>query len=142
MKRIVAFAPALAWALLILWLGSLPSLTPPLDLPLDKVGHFGMFAVLGALLAFGLHRARVRAAIAWPLLAGAAVGALDELHQRSVPGRSAEWADLAADVAGCALALWLTHRMLERRATRRNDDSSATSAEAARTPDPIQEPRA
>lgn len=139
MKRALAFAPALAWALLILWLGSLPSLTPPFDLPLDKAGHFGMFAVLGGLLAAGLHRARVRASLAWPLLAGIAIGALDELHQRSVPGRSAEWADLGADVAGCALALWLTHRVLEGRTAGRQN---AASAEAARSSDPIQEHRA
>lgn len=138
MKQALSFAPAFAWALLILWLGSLPSLTPPVDLPLDKVGHFGMFAVLGVLLAYGLHRARIRASLAWPLVAGLSLGAIDELHQRTVPGRSAEWADLAADVAGCASALWLTHRLLERRESRRR----AAARAVTRPSDPIQEYRA
>ena len=115
MKRLLPFAPAALWALVILALGSIPSLTPPIDLPLDKLGHFAMFAVLGALLAWGLHRARVRASLAWPLIAGVLVGAIDELHQRSVPGRSSDVADFIADFAGCALALWLTHHLLERR---------------------------
>lgn len=117
MKRLLPFAPAATWALVILALGSIPSLTPPIDLPLDKLGHFTMFAVLGALLARGLHRAGIRAALAWPLLFGALVGAIDELHQRSVPGRSSDIADFIADFAGCALALWLTHHLLERRET-------------------------
>ena len=139
MKRFLAFAPALAWALTILWLGSQPSLSSPVDFPLvDKVGHLGMFGVLGILLAFGLHRAGVRASIAWPLLFGIAVGALDELHQRSVPGRSSDWRDLVADVAGCVIGLWLTHRALEWRERRRE----ARAGEDARASNPIQEHRA
>ena len=118
MKRALSFAPAAVWALTILLLGSIPSLTPPVDLPLDKLGHFAMFAVLGALLAWGLHRAGVRASLAWPLVFGALVGAIDELHQRSVPGRSSDVADFVADFAGCAIALWLTHHLLERREKR------------------------
>ena len=127
MKRFAGFAPAAAWALLILGIGSLPRLSPPIRFPLvDKFGHFGMFAVLGALLAYGLYRARIRASIAWPLVAGIAIGVIDELHQRSVPGRSSDWRDLVADAIGCALGLWLAHRALERRARRL----------ASRAPDP------
>ena len=118
MRRIRFFAPAFVWALVILGLGSVPSPSIPIGLPLDKPVHFGMFAVLGALLALGLHRARIEASLAWPLLAGMLIGALDELHQRSVPGRSADWRDFLADAAGCAIALWLTQRLLERRAAR------------------------
>ena len=127
MKRYLAFAPAVVWALVILWLGSRPSISSPVDFPLvDKVGHFGMFGVLGALLALGLHRVRVRASIAWPLAFGFVVGALDELHQRTVPGRSSDWRDLVADVAGLTIGLWLTHRLLERvNAKRRTADSEA-----------------
>jgi len=127
--RLLGFAPAAAWALLILWLGSQPSLSSPVDFPLsDKVGHLGMFSVLGALLALGLHRAGARASFAWPLVFGLAVGALDELHQRSVPGRSSDWRDLVADVAGCVIGLWLTHRALEWRARRRRHASDTDRA--------------
>jgi VanZ family protein len=133
-KRVLGFAPAAAWALGILWLGSLPNLRPPLDtaLPIDLVGHFGMFAVLGALLAFGLHRVHVRASIAWPLAAGILIGALDELHQRSVPGRTSTLSDLVADALGCAVGLWLAHRWFGRVKTPRPHlDSDA----GRRTPD-------
>ena len=127
MKRALAFAPALAWALVILTLGSLPSFAPPSDLPIDKLGHFGVFAVLGGLLAAGLHFARARAGLVLALCAGLAVGALDELHQRRVPGRSSEAADFAADAAGCALGLWLTRRALAQRRAR-NPDGAARAA--------------
>ena len=133
MKRMVGFAPAAAWALGILWLGSIPNLRPPLDtaLPVDLVGHFGMFAVLGALLALGLHRARVRASIAWPLVAGIVIGALDELHQRSVVGRTSTLSDLVADAVGCAFGLWLAHWWFEKRERRPHIDPEA----GRRTPD-------
>ena len=42
------------------------------------------------------------------------VGGMDELHQMFLPGRSASWADLAADAAGGLLgaaALALLHRL-------------------------------
>ena len=137
MRRRFAFAPAAIWALVILALGSIPSLTPPVDLPIDKVGHFGMFFVLGALLAFGLQRAQRRPPLFLALAAGIAVGVVDELHQRAVPGRSAELADLLADSAGVIAGVWLTHRVLARRwsiqraAQRPHADSEAGS----RTPD-------
>ena len=132
MKPALGFVPAAAWALLILWLGSRPSLSSPVDFPMvDKVAHFGMFTVLGAWLALGLHRAAVRASIAWPLVAGIAIGVLDELHQRSVPGRTSDWLDLAADAAGCAFGLWLTHFALDRRErnrrSRTDDDVRASN---------------
>ena len=136
MKRYLGFAPAAAWALLILFIGSMPSLSSPVEFPLvDKVGHFGMFLVLGALLAFGLHRAAIRASIAWPLLAGIAVGVIDELHQRSVPGRSSDWRDFVADLAGCAVGLWLTHAALERHERRQ----ASRALELARASNTIQE---
>ncbi len=141
MTRALAFAPALAWALVILWIGSRPDLAPPIDtdLPIDKLGHFAVFAVLGGLIAWALHRADVRASVAWPLLAGLAIGALDELNQRTVPGRSADVWDLVADAAGLAFGLWLAHRALERREQRLAADFDARRP----TPDArIQEHRA
>lgn len=74
-------------------LGSLAAL-------LDEVGHLFLFGVL----AFLAHRAAVERDLRAPLLVaflGTVVyGALTEAIQMTVPTRSAEWSDLAADVCG------------------------------------------
>ena len=93
--------------------------------PWDKLAHLLTFAVVGmaAGLAGGMRGWRMVACC----LAGALlVGGMDELHQMFLPGRSASWADLAADAAGGLLGaallaalhrLWsgrLTHRLTHR----------------------------
>lgn len=67
--------------------------------PWDKLAHLLTFAVVGmaAGLAGGMRGWRmVLCCLAGALL----VGGMDELHQVFLPGRSASWADLAADAAG------------------------------------------
>jgi VanZ family protein len=43
-----------------------------------------------------------------PVLAGLAVGALDELNQAAVPGRTADPADWLADALGVGIAFLVT----------------------------------
>jgi VanZ family protein len=67
--------------------------------PWDKLAHLLTFAVVGmaAGLAGGMRGWRmVLCCLAGALL----VGGMDEAHQAFLPGRSASWADLAADAAG------------------------------------------
>ena len=79
----------------------------------DKQVHGALYGALAILLV----RARTRgdipaitvrdAAIAWVI--ATVYGATDEFHQSFVPGRSADWLDLAADAAGAfaaVSALW------------------------------------
>jgi VanZ family protein len=66
--------------------------------PWDKAAHFAVYAAIAALLW-------IAAGARMPLLVIAAtigVGALDELHQIGVPGRSADPMDFLADT--CAVA--------------------------------------
>ena len=75
-----------------------------ISIPLsDKIGHVGLFGILGATLAYG----RVRAAAPPPhvvlILSGVLYGLADEWHQSFVPGRTATAGDLLADVVGVAL---------------------------------------
>ena len=96
--------PPLAWAAVILILTSIP--VPRIGAPAstDKVVHLAVYAVLGVLLARAPHRPRVGTLVA--LAAGAALfGALDEFHQRFIPGRSASVDDWVADAVGGALGI-------------------------------------
>jgi VanZ family protein len=114
-------AAPLAWMALIFWSSSrawpgaeagvslwLPDWVTQ-QLPLDKVVHAGIYAVLAALWLWALQSPLSRRSrgpwLAW--LLPVAFGGLDEWHQSYVPGRSADVRDLVADMAGATLALWL-----------------------------------
>lgn len=99
-----AWGPPLAWAAAIFWASSRPSVGIHLVGGLDKVVHFGVYAVLGALLA---------RAWTWPpgvIAAGWLYGLSDEFHQTFVPGRTAEAADWIADALGVMVGLFLYRR--------------------------------
>ncbi len=92
---------------LIWYLSSQPDVGPDLGswarLATSAV-HFAQFAVLYALLWWGLGRRAAPAAaiaLAW--------AGLDELHQAWVPGRDADPLDFVVDAAGIATA-WLALR--------------------------------
>ena len=95
----------------VIWLGAILTATslPSSILPdarvrfADKGVHFFMYGGLGLLLARAMHNpprtTRLRVVLAAFLLV-AAIGGLDEWHQRYIQGRSAEFADWMADSAG------------------------------------------
>jgi len=102
-RKILAWGPAVAWAAVLFYLSSRSwSGGPGLFRINDKVGHFLLYATLGAALGYG----RVRSpgpAPHWVLLAAGFLYAIsDEFHQSFVPGRTASLLDLAADAAGLA----------------------------------------
>lgn len=77
--------------------------------PLDKLAHLALFA----LLAYAWLRATRPAALTAALAVVAAVvvyGGLLELAQPLVASRGAEWGDVAADALGAGLALALSRR--------------------------------
>lgn len=115
--RALAWAGAMLWAATIFALSARPTLPVSLGSGRDKVVHFLAYALLGALLARAVEEPR-RLWLA--ALLGVAYGASDEMHQRYVPGRSAELADLAADALGvvAAVSLFYLHRVRAR--ARRN----------------------
>lgn len=114
MRRVLAWLPAVAWAATIYWLSSRPTVPAPEIPNVDKVAHFGAYAVFGALLSFAAERSRL------PVLAAVAIGVLygasDEIHQMYVPGRSPDVLDWAADAAGVTAACFLYTRWRSRRA--------------------------
>ena len=69
----------------------------------DKPAHFFAFALITALL---LHGTAGQAPLAI-LAAVVAFGAMDEVHQLFVPGRTADIADFIADAAAAAVVIGL-----------------------------------
>ena len=107
----MAYVPAAVWAVALLFLGG-RSDVPTVDtrLPLDKAAHFLLYGLLGALATRGWQKARQPRL--WLALAAAmAVGATDELHQRSVAHRTSDVVDWFADTAGILTGSWLVLRM-------------------------------
>lgn len=104
---ILAWGPAVGWAVLLLLLNELrelpPTLRPVMDLLGDKVVHVLLYTTLGAALAWG--RIRVEGRVSHPvlLLVGYAYGGITEWHQSYVPGRTASVADWGANVVGVTL---------------------------------------
>jgi VanZ family protein len=112
-RRTLFAAAALAYAGLILLVGSRPHLRSPVTFPMwDKAAHFGEYGVLGVLAwlavgprvrgaGAGVHRLASGAV----LLGGIGIGLLDEYIQSRTPGRESSLADLLADAAGVTLGM-------------------------------------
>ena len=103
------WVPPLVYMALIFAISSLEQ--PPLPMPefewltIDKLYHFIEYAILGALVARALVKAKpsvVPSRWVWCIAAVFSIlyGASDEWHQTFVPGRFATLADWVADVLG------------------------------------------
>jgi VanZ family protein len=108
----LAWLPALSWAGVIFLLSSRSALPePPIALPphTDKLIHALLYAVLASLM-YGAFRAGGttpnRAAL-FALVLASLYGITDELHQSTVPGRTADVWDWVADTTGAAIAVYL-----------------------------------
>lgn len=112
MRGLAAYLPAIAFAGVIVFLGSRPATDfPSVDLPLDKLVHFVLYGVLGALVAWGWLRAGRRPPALLLIAAIWLLGAADEAHQGRVPGRSPDPLDWSMDAAGSGLAFaWVGRR--------------------------------
>jgi len=104
------------WALLVFALSSLPGPALPeieTGLPLDKIAHFGLYALGGALLSgLLLRHRRLRGipAAAAAVLFLALFALLDEWYQSFTPGRTGtDPFDWLADLLGAAVGVTLTY---------------------------------
>ena len=100
---------------MILAFSSMPDLPSMTVAPFDslrsstlvqKGGHFAGYGLLGVFI-FGLlpRHLSLRWRVAITLMLILTVGALDEMHQVSVPGRHARITDVMIDTSGAAAAL-------------------------------------
>lgn len=103
--------PALIWAGILVFFGgrsNVPRVESPL--PLDKAAHFVMYGLLGVMATMGWRAAGRIPRLLWILVLASLVGAIDEIHQSTVPGRSPEIADWIADTLGIAFAALMVLR--------------------------------
>jgi VanZ family protein len=99
-RWLVRWGPVVLYTLLILAVSSIPRLNPPgAWVGSDKIAHGIEYAILGALV---FRAVPVRGVGAFAAAFGIAlgVGAIDELYQSTVPGRSTSLYDWLADGAG------------------------------------------
>jgi len=97
---------------LIFFLSSQPRLprypSPFIDLFLKKVAHLLEYAVLAILL----HRGVGNEGGGWALLIGGLYAVSDEFHQSFVPGRDAALLDVAFDILGVLLGLYIARMVI------------------------------
>ncbi len=110
-RRRFYLASLAGWVILTLSLTSLPH--PDVHLPFryaDKAAHLFFYGVMGLLCALWRRESGVPAkrAVLEGLLFVAATGALDEVHQRWIPGRSMEMLDWMADTTGGGIGACLS----------------------------------
>ncbi len=106
--RVSCLLVALAIAVNLFWLGAKPVAVNLIPAPWDKLAHFSVFSTLTVLVWIGTAGRMPIAAI----VAVVCLGALDELHQGTLPGRSADMMDFMTDL----LAGTLTGSILYMRA--------------------------
>ncbi len=132
-------APATHWyrigayvtALTVIAVSSWPRLAfNPLHISyVDKAEHLAVYAVLAYFVFQGWVAPKIRVGSIRPLwivlLLVAAFAAVDEYHQRWIPGRVTEWADLLADLLGVVTGFALGAFQEALRSARRQKSHSA-----------------
>jgi VanZ family protein len=114
--RLISWGPAAVWAAVLFLLSAFEDVPGTALFPFaDKVGHLGLYAVLGAALTWGRWRSGGKVPVLGVLAVGAVYAVSDEWHQSFVPGRDASMGDWAADILGLALGYWLASTILRRR---------------------------
>lgn len=81
---------------------------------MDKVGHFLLFGILGAALAWGSRGWDKRTLHLALVLMGVLFAASDELHQAFVPSRTPSLGDFLADALGLVVGYLLIRAVLLR----------------------------
>lgn len=114
---------AAAWAVVGVWLllqlaaTSVPaSSVPRLPDAATSVAHVALYGMLAFLVTRAVLRSGApvtRLLAVWPVLV--AFAALDEWHQRFIPGRVPSVGDLVCDALGAAAGLWLGAILLRTR---------------------------
>jgi VanZ family protein len=113
-RALWAYLPLGLWAVAVLVVGGLDVGAPSVPRGSDKVAHLVLYGVGGGLAAWA-GRTRRHAASAWAGLGIVLLtGIADELHQGTLPHRTADIMDWAADAAGALVAFVGADRLLKK----------------------------
>ena len=119
MQLVWIWGPAVAMMAALFLVSSLPGAPHLPGDPDNFAGHFGAYAVLGALVLRAFARATWRGVTvpagvrAW--VVAVAYGATDEVHQLFVPNRYATVEDWIADAIGAATGIVIVSLVARRR---------------------------
>jgi uncharacterized protein YfiM (DUF2279 family) len=95
------WTPPVIWVVIILIGTSWPGVSlGPDGLALDKVAHFGAYAVLAALILRATRTPHLWRTAVLVVVVVSIFGAVDEWHQSFIPRRSMSFADWVADTLG------------------------------------------
>jgi VanZ family protein len=110
---LIFWVPLVAWLLVIHNLSATPSTEmPTIDIPhADKIFHVVEYFVLGILLIRAFDKSGFNVSLAkltvLAIIIALCYGVLDELYQRSIPGRECDIFDFIADSAGAIIGIFL-----------------------------------
>jgi len=108
-SRIVRWAPAVLWMAVIFILSAQPGLAvshdPAVELPIRRVAHASVFALLTLLIAYAVRAGQAHRRLLAAGVLAAIYGLTDELHQATVPTRYFELEDIAFDSLGAVAAV-------------------------------------
>jgi VanZ family protein len=118
-KVLLVYTPLVVYWILLLTATSLPANDIPALGLYDKFYHLGAYTVLSFFLNLTLVYQKkskflfYKAGIA-AIVISSVYGALDEIHQIFVPGRSAEILDWTADFVGACFGAYIVYLMIRR----------------------------
>ena len=111
MQRYLCLAIACIVVFNLFFIGAKPVAVGLFLPPWDKVAHFVVFSGITVLLWFGLDE-RLQFSIV-PIVI--AIGALDEIHQTTLPGRQGDGLDFGADAAAALCTAGILYFIEHRR---------------------------
>ncbi len=106
-QRWFCLCAAILLVFFLFYLGAKPVAVGLFPEPLDKLAHFACFFTIATLLWIALDGHLPLLVVALT----AAIGALDEWHQISLPGRSADYSDFLTDLSAAVTAVIVLPRL-------------------------------
>ena len=122
-KMFLIYIPLAVYWIILFILTSLPGDNVPQFALNDKIKHFGAYFILSVLLSLTLHFQRKNEKVSakfvfYTVISIIIYATFDELHQIFIPGRTAEFLDWLANLAGCLLGTFLVNLFIKRNSRR------------------------